>query len=428
MRLALLSITGSLFFLTASTLPAASDEELPLVVPLFAPAAGQKLLIIAPADEQAYLKTACQQLRMAADFTGSFDARRRDYKPFHAVLVGTNQMDYWGGMDTKAPEAFQPIVDFVASGGHLLMFGTYYGRNMQHLNRFGIEAGAWEGSGFVRVPHASDALFAGSESFVPKDGSLSYLGWFSIDRPHVVLLRRPGGDPAVATTPFGDGRVTIMMVEPNYRNDFWLYRVILGWHVRGAPSRLWQLGMFGAGTISDDATKQAVPSDDDIDRQQQEIQRELESDYRQLKPWNPTLGKELARKLLSRTNAGGNPVDNFALLMEARDLAAKSGDAATVLNAIEASSQTFQVDALAMLQDGLSKSSSASRSAADCRTVVDVALTGATTAIAAKQFDIADELLKLAGGNATRARVADLPKQVAAMKQAVSEARKAAAK
>jgi hypothetical protein len=52
----------------------------------------------------------------------------------------------------------------------------------------------------------------------------------------------------------------------------------------------------------------------------------------------------------------------------------------------------------------------------------------ARDAIAAGQFDSADELLTIAAGNARRARVADLPRQIANLKQHAGDARKAAVK
>lgn len=408
-----------------------SATELPArvpAVPLVGPNPAQKLLVIAPDDEIRYLRTTCQQLRLAADFVENFDVRRRDYRSYHAILVGTNRMDYFDNPETQAPEAFQPVVDFVAGGGHLLMFGTYHGRHMEHLGRFGIEAWPGGGSGFLRVPGASDALFAGSEEFVPKDDSLTFLGRYRIARPHVVLLRRSDGDPAVATTPFRDGRVTIMMVEPRYRNDLWLYRVILAWHQRGAPSRLATTGMFDVADGAGSAARLAVPNDSDTARSLESIQRELDADYRQLKPWNPALAKELARKLLERATGESDPTLRYALLTEARNLAARGGDSATVLNATDICSRLYQIDPFTVLRDALSQCSSACRTTGDSRTVADVAMTGARDALEAGQFDIADELLTIAGGNARRARVADLPRQVAAMKQHISDARKAAGK
>jgi hypothetical protein len=406
---------------------AASPERVP-VVPLVAASPSQKLLVIAPSTELHYLRTACQQLRLAADFVENFDARRRDYRPYHAVLVGTNRMDFFDKPETQVPEVFQPVVDFVAAGGHLLMFGTYHGRHMEHLHRFGIEAWSGGGSGFLRVPGASDALFAGSEELVPKDDSLTFLGRYRITRPHVVLLLRSDGDPAVATTPFRDGRVSIMMVEPGYQNDLWLYRVILAWHQRGAPSRLATTGMFDPADSAGGTARQDVPNEGDIARSVEAIQKELDADYRQLKPWNSALAKDLARKLLDRATGASEPTLAYALLTEARNLAVRSGDSATLLNATDVRSRQYRIDPLAELPEALSECSSACRMAGDCRTVAEVAMMAARDAIAAGQFDSADELLTIAAGNARRARVADLPRQIANLKQHAGDARKAAVK
>lgn len=398
-----------------------------MMVPLVAPNPGQKVLAIVPEAERDSLKQACRQLRLPLETLDGFDANRRDYRNYHVMIVGSNAMDYFGRPETRVPEAFQPVVDFVAGGGHLIMFATYHGRNMEHMERFDISAGESENWGYRRLPVVSDAFFAGSENILPKDTALEFMGHFVIKRPHVMLIEQSNGNGGAATTPFGDGRVTIMMVEPQHKKDFWLFRVMLNWHLRGAPTRLLTLGMFGVPTLPK-GTRFPVPDEEDVLKHRAIFQGELDAEYRRIKPWNATIAKELARNVLGRAASASDSTTCFAILTEARELAAKSGDSAGVLNAVEICGQEYQIDVLSVFLDSLSKSSSASRSAADSRTTFEIALMGAREALAIQQFDVADELLELATGNAKRSRVVDLPKQVTAMKQTVTEARKKAGK
>ncbi len=397
------------------------------MVPLAAPGPGQKALAIVPDEERDILKPLCQQLRLPLDTLGDFDANRRDYRNYHVMIVGSNIMDFFGRPETKVPQAFQPVVDFVVGGGHLIMFATYHGRNMEHMERFDISTGDSEHRGFLRVPVVSDAFFAGSEKFLPKDNGPEFMGRFAVKRPHVVLIEMSDGNPGAATTPFGDGRVTIVMVEPFHKKDFWLFPVMLNWHLRGAPTRLVTSGMFGVPALAK-GIRFPVPDEEEVAKQRTTLQAELDADYRRIRPWNATIAKELARKLLARVNNADDSTECYAILTEARDLAAKSGDSATVLNATEICGQAYQIDTLSVLNEALSISSSASRSPGDSRTTFEVAMMGAREALALQQFDVADELLELAAGNAKRSRIADLPKQVTAMKQGVTNARKKAGK
>jgi hypothetical protein len=186
--------------------------------------------------------------------------------------------------------------------------------------------------------------------------------------------------------------------------------------------------MFDPADSAGGTARQDVPNEGDIARSVEAIQKELDADYRQLKPWNSALAKDLARKLLDRATGASEPTLAYALLTEARNLAVRSGDSATLLNATDVRSRQYRIDPLAELPEALSECSSACRMAGDCRTVAEVAMMAARDAIAAGQFDSADELLTIAAGNARRARVADLPRQIANLKQHAGDARKAAVK
>jgi len=409
------------------SVPAAAADP-PMMLPLTAANPRQKVLAIADGGEADQLRTSCRQLGIAVDVEKDFSILRRDYSPYHAVVSASNRMDYFGSPETQVPEAFQPVVDWVAAGGHLLMFGTYHGRNMEHLKRFDIVPYYGGGGGFIRIPYASDALFAGVEQVLPQDSSLTFIGRLTIQRPHVLMLHRGDGDPGVATVAFGDGRITIMMVEPFFKKEYWLLHVILAWHHRGAPTRLVENGLFGVATAVDTASRLAIPAESAVTARIQGIHTELEDAYRRLKPWNAAIAKELSRNLLARSEQAETPLDRYALLVEAREIAIKSGDSAMVLNTIERGCRVFAMDPLSTLRESLNTTATTCRTASDCRSIVDVSIMGAYEAINAQQLDTADELLTLAGSNVRRARVPELGKQITTMKQTVRDARKTSGK
>ncbi|SFH62853.1 hypothetical protein [Planctomicrobium piriforme] len=394
----------------------------PRMVPLVAPAPGQKLLAVVPTQETYPVQTFCQQLQIPADFIDEFDMPNRNFRNYHTVLVGSNRMDFFEKPERQVPEFFQPIVEFVAAGGHLILLGTYHGRNMEHLSRFDVKPVGGGGENFIRVPDATEALFLGSEEAIPKDNKLTFLGRVSVSRPHVIMLRRGDRDPALVTTAFGNGRVSIIMVEPYYQKDLWLMNVLLAWNQRGAPSRLSSAGMLGV--VANPGFKRIpVPSGKDVTKELATVQGLFEPEYRQLNPRSHAMGKELAGKLLDRASAIGLPAFDYALLSEARTLSIKNGDAAGVLNVTERISRQFQINPLELLLDGLDQSSQNGETAAESWTVADAAIMGAQTAFANQQLDIADKFLMLAGKNAKRARVTDLTRQIAEMKKKVGEAK-----
>jgi hypothetical protein len=221
-------------------------EENPFVpVPSTAPAAPpaeseKRLLLIFPPTEMPTAWSACNRYGLEGT-SGTFDSHIADLSHFHAIVGGSNSMDYWGNNETrKRPEAFQPYEDFVTNGGHFVMLGAWNGRNMEHMRRFGIRTGATHNAGFLPVPDHTDVLFQGVEDIVPADGRMRSAGHFSVTVPHVVLLYRnePGNPPrpALATIPHGKGRVTFSQVEPHWRGDQWLITVLVAWIARGSPT------------------------------------------------------------------------------------------------------------------------------------------------------------------------------------------------
>ncbi len=202
------------------------------------PEARALLVMNESGDQQAAIE-ACRHVRLPFDMYPEFP--KTDYSRYSLVVVGTNMMDAWGQPANQNPAAFQPLVNFIQSGGHLLVFNTYNGRNMENLVPLGITTGVHHTSAYEKVPGISDIFFNGSEDLVPAGNHLQQAGNFTVQKPHVVLLKRGSGanagEPTVASLRHGSGRLTYSSVEPGYGNPtgYWLLQVAIRWAARGGP-------------------------------------------------------------------------------------------------------------------------------------------------------------------------------------------------
>ena len=77
--------------------------------------------------------------KIKVDRRESIDLKQQDYSAYHLIVGLSNFMDGYGY--EQNPPDFDPLERFVANGGHLLLFGTFNGRNSQNLQRFGISTG-----------------------------------------------------------------------------------------------------------------------------------------------------------------------------------------------------------------------------------------------------------------------------------------------
>lgn len=189
-------------------------------------------------DQQAAIE-ACRHARLPFELYPDFP--KTDYSRYSLVVVGTNKMDTWGQPANKHPTAFQPLANFVESGGHLMVFNTYNGRNMEHLVPLGVTTSFYHTSTYEKVPGTSEIFFHGAEDLIPSGNYLQQAGNFTLQQPHVVFLRRgPGsfaGEPTLATLRHGKGRLTYCSVEPGYGTPpgYWLLQAGIRWGARGAP-------------------------------------------------------------------------------------------------------------------------------------------------------------------------------------------------
>ncbi len=112
----------------------------------------------------------------------------------------------------------------------------------------------------------------------------------------------------------------------------------------------------------------------------------------------------LAAKLVQETaDADNDPARKFVLLRLASEAAARAGDAAAALHAIDAQAQEFAVDAPALKAVALEAALHATGGApSDCQAILDAALELADEAKAADDYDAADRLLHTAQSAATK--------------------------
>ena len=167
-----------------------------------------------------------------------------------------------------------------------------------------------------------------------------------------------------------------------------------------------------------------VPSGAEIKAAEERLHQELEADYAAAKKRKPAGAPDFARKLYERGTKSDDPALRYVQLTEARDFAQTAGDAAGVLNAVEALGRWYEIDVLKELQDGLSKSAAAGRSPAAIRTMGESALTAAYEAMQAGEFTAADKFLTSATGAARRSRDSALTQLLGSVKQELAEAKK----
>lgn len=201
---------------------------------------GKKILFIRfEGGERKTAESASKRFFLEAEFVGNFDMNRTDYSAYHTIMVGSNGMDYWQKDEKKEPKAFQHLERFIREGGHLVVFGTYNGRNFHHLKRFGVTTGFTHAGAFERNGEATELFLKGVEYLAPENNKLTSAGNLKVSSPHTIILKRgPGstaGDPVLATIPVDEGRLTTTLCEPNWQGDLWIITAMTSWVARDAP-------------------------------------------------------------------------------------------------------------------------------------------------------------------------------------------------
>lgn len=374
------------------------------------------LLVMRDAGDQLAAKEAAAAARLTYDWVAEFDLERSDYSEYHLIVVGSNDMDFWGGAKERAaPEAFRHLEGFIRNGGHLLVFNTFNGRNLHHLARFGIHPWYAHSSTFARVPGLSEILFQGAEHLVPTGDYLQQSGNVNVSTPHVVLLRRgtgsQAGQAAVVTVPVDRGRVTYTTVEPMYgkpRGD-WLIQVLIRWAARGGP-------------VTPGATNPVVfdnrpPLPPEAARQAAEdkVRATFAADFE--KALRPPQHQALAQTLHAAAREETDPATKYVLQQLAARHFAEGGDAEQAFRVLEIWTAQYAVprptaylEVLQIFQRGL-------RSSKVNEALAEEALGQIDEAVRQRDLETAQALLDVAQSGAQSARSKRLLALVAAEKK-----------
>jgi WD40 repeat protein len=149
------------------------------------------------------------------------------------------------------------------------------------------------------------------------------------------------------------------------------------------------------------------------------VKKLYKDDYARLK------GTALAGKLRERARATKDDLPaRFVLFDEAQQTAAKAGDAATSLLTIDELAEEYDVDVLALKRAALKTAAGAAATVDANRGVAEGALAAVDDAVAAEDYDAAQQLLALAEGAARKAQAPGLPARVTARGKEVLAARK----
>jgi hypothetical protein len=156
---------------------------------------------------------------------------------------------------------------------------------------------------------------------------------------------------------------------------------------------------FSADPKDKDKEKAAVPEAADQQKAEKTIKELFQAEYAKTKQADRLA---LANKLLMEADGSNDdPAAKYVLLREARDLAAKAGDAGLAMTAVDAMAAAFdvkpaviKVEALEVIVKGMPASAA--------RDVTDSALSAVDDAMAADDYEIAARLVKVAATAASR--------------------------
>lgn len=165
----------------------------------------------------------------------------------------------------------------------------------------------------------------------------------------------------------------------------------------------------------------AVPEGKALAEAEKTVRTIFQSDYARKKPADMV---EFARKLLKTAEeTRDEPAAKYVLYRDASEIAARGGDVALALDAVEALSRGFISDRLELKLTALDTAEKAQ--VAPGKAVADAALEVAENAVEADEYPAAMRFLKLASVAAARLKVATLIAAVAARSKEVEVIQKA---
>jgi hypothetical protein len=159
-------------------------------------------------------------------------------------------------------------------------------------------------------------------------------------------------------------------------------------------------GAVAAGGPVPKAARLAVPDADAVAKAEANVRSLFKDEYARRQPAEK---KALAQKLFELAEqTRDDPAARYALLCEARDLAAEGNDPALMVQAVEGIAKWYDVDGTAQKLAALEKVVLNSGNPVVLRAVVDLALTAADDAAAADEYDTAVRFAQVASNAARR--------------------------
>jgi hypothetical protein len=131
--------------------------------------------------------------------------------------------------------------------------------------------------------------------------------------------------------------------------------------------------------------------------------------------------RALSTKLFSVGSKTENPIERYALLRIARDIATQGSDGQTAFQVIDAMDTTFQIDAVTMKASVLYSLAKKARLASDHKSIADQALDLVVLAVARDDFETAGKLVEMALSEARKLRDTDYIKSVVARSKEIGE-------
>ena len=167
--------------------------------------------------------------------------------------------------------------------------------------------------------------------------------------------------------------------------------------------------------------KRAVPEGAALRDAEKLVREVFKEDYSKKSPADRIV---LARKLLKQgIESKEDPISQFVLFSEARDLAAQAGDLETALGAIAELAKIFRIDASAMKDAAVGSAAKSAKTPDDFLKIARTFLSASEDAAAAQNFDAAEKAAEQAGQYARKSKDVALASSAAARAKEYAELR-----
>jgi hypothetical protein len=162
-----------------------------------------------------------------------------------------------------------------------------------------------------------------------------------------------------------------------------------------------------------------VPEEADLEKALQVVKDVFGNDFAAAK--SNIQKQQLVRKMLSTVAETKDPIDRFALLQVAREIAISAGDGARAFQAVDEMARSFQIDAVRMKAAVLHDLSKKAQTMAQHRSVAEQSFRMADEAIRGDDVLTGSKLADLALAESRKARDSQLGKQIVEWKREFDE-------